>query len=171
MHYCGGFPAWRNNAGLCNFFQKYSSRTQCSISSSVWLSTPAVVIHTGQWLIISSGSKYITVIPFAFVGYNHFISNKGKWNNCFSKFSNRVLPPIFISAILQSVCKENLAHYFPYDVKLQLLAHSRSFLANQKARNGIVGAENLLKSFISTCGLKQSGVSLCKVHEEALIRQ
>ena len=28
--------------------------------------------------------------------------------------------------------------------KLRLLAHSRSFLANQKARNAIVGAENLL---------------------------
>ena len=40
----------------------------------------------------------------------------------------------------------NLAHYFPYDVKLRLLAHSRSFLANQKARNAIVGAENLLIS-------------------------
>ena len=39
----------------------------------------------------------------------------------------------------------NLAHYFPYDVKRRLLAHSRSFLANQKARNAIVGAENLLK--------------------------
>ena len=38
----------------------------------------------------------------------------------------------------------NVAHYFPYDVKLRLLAHSRSFLANQKARNAIVGAENLL---------------------------
>ena len=38
----------------------------------------------------------------------------------------------------------NLAHYFPYDVKLQLLAHSRRFLANQNARNAIVGAENLL---------------------------
>ena len=38
----------------------------------------------------------------------------------------------------------NLAHYFPYDVKLRLLAHSRSILANQKARNAIVGAENLL---------------------------
>ena len=78
------------------------------------------------------------------VGYNHFISNKGKWNNCFSKFLNRVLLPIFISTILQSVRKENLAHYFPYDVKLRLLAHSQSFLANQKARNAIVGAENLL---------------------------
>ena len=45
-------------------------------------------------------------------------------------------------------CEEsvNLAHYFPYDVKLRLLAHSRSFLTNQKARNTIVGAENLLKA-------------------------
>ena len=40
----------------------------------------------------------------------------------------------------------NLAHYFPYDVKLRLLAHSRSFLSNQKARNAIVGAENLLNT-------------------------
>ena len=38
----------------------------------------------------------------------------------------------------------NLAHYFLYDVKLRLLAHSGSFLANQKARNAVVGAENLL---------------------------
>ena len=71
----------------------------------------------------------------------------GEWNNCFSKFSNRVLPPISISTILQSGKFLNLAHYFPYDVKLRLLAHSRSFLANQKARNAIVGAENLLKSY------------------------
>ena len=89
-------------------------------------------------------SDIITNERVARVGYNHFISNKGEWNNCFSKFSNRVLPPIFISTILQSVRKENLAHYFPYDVKLRLLAHSRSFLANQKARNAIVGGENLL---------------------------
>ena len=37
-----------------------------------------------------------------------------------------------------------MAHYFPYDVKLRILAHSRSFLANHKARNAIFGAENLL---------------------------
>ena len=91
-------------------------------------------------------SNKMTYERVARVGYNHFISNKGEWNNCFSKFSNRVLPPIFISTTLQSFRKENLAHYFPYDVKLRLLAHSRSFLANQKARNAIVGAENLLKS-------------------------
>ena len=89
-------------------------------------------------------SDKITNDRLARVVYNHFISNKGEWNNCFSQFSNRVLPPIFISIILQSVRKESLAHYFPYDVKLGLLAHSRSFLDNQKARNAIVGAENLL---------------------------
>ena len=91
-------------------------------------------------------SDKITNSRYALVGYNHFISNKGKWNNCFSKFSNRVLPPIFICTILRSGKFLNLVHYFPYDVKLRLLAHSRSFLANQKARNAIVGADNLLKA-------------------------
>ena len=33
---------------------------------------------------------------------------------------------------------------FPYDVKLRLLPLSRSFLANQKVTNALVGAENLL---------------------------
>ena len=90
-------------------------------------------------------SDKITNGRVARVGYNHFKSNKGEWNNRCSKFSNRVLPPIFISTILQSVRKEKLAYYFPHYVKLGLLADSRSFLANQKARNAIVGAENLLK--------------------------
>ena len=81
------------------------------------------------------------------VGYNHFISNKAEWN-CFSKFSKQVLLPIFISTILQNGKFLNLVHYFPYDVKLQLMAHSRSFLASQKARNAIVGAENLLIEYI-----------------------
>ena len=44
----------------------------------------------------------------------------------------------------------NLAHYFPYDVKLRLLAHSRSFLANEKSRNAIVRAENLLKIYLTS---------------------
>ena len=52
-------------------------------------------------------SDKITNELVARVGYNHFISNKGDWNNCYGKFSNRVLPPIFISTILQSVRKEN----------------------------------------------------------------
>ena len=82
-------------------------------------------------------SDKITNERVARVGYNHFISNKGEWNNCFNKFSNRVLPQIFISTILQSGKFLNLAHYFPYDVKLRLLAHSRTFLANQKARNAL----------------------------------
>ena len=92
-------------------------------------------------------SDKITDERVARVGYNYFISNKGEWNNCFSKFSNRVLLPIVISTILQSEKFSTwryLAHYFPYDVKLRLLADSRSFLANQKARNAIVEAENLL---------------------------
>ena len=49
----------------------------------------------------------------------------------------------------------NLAHYFPYDVKLRLLAHSRSFLPNQKARYAIVGAdENLLNQNIVSMSCK-----------------
>ena len=40
------------------------------------------------------------------VGYNHFICNKREWNS-FRTFSNRVLPPIFISTILQSVRKKH----------------------------------------------------------------
>ena len=31
-------------------------------------------------------SDKITNERVARVGYNHFISNKGEWNNCFSKF-------------------------------------------------------------------------------------
>ena len=88
------------------------------------------------------------------VGYNYFISNMGEWNNCFSKFSNRVLLPSFISTVLQGGKILNLAHYFPYDVKLRLLAHSRSFLANQKARNAIVGAENLLNIYRHQCVIR-----------------
>ena len=52
-------------------------------------------------------SDKITNERVARVGYNHFISNKGEWNNCFSKFSSWVLPPIFISTILQSVRREH----------------------------------------------------------------
>ena len=62
------------------------------------------------------------------------------------------MPPIFISTILQSVRKEKTWRTIFHDVKLRLLAHSRSFLANQKARNAIVGAENLLKTDICQHG-------------------
>ena len=43
-----------------------------------------------------------------------------------------------------------MAHYFPYDEELRLLAHSRSFLANQKARNAIGGPENFINNIILT---------------------
>jgi len=104
------------------------------------------------------GSDKITNEHVARVGYNHFISNKGEWNNCLSKFSNRVLPLIFISTILQSGKCLSLTHYFPYDVKLRILAHSRSFLANQKARKAIVGAENLLRNNIGC-------LRICNTHK------
>ena len=38
---------------------------------------------------------YITNERVARVGYDHFISNKVDWNNCFSKFSNRVFAADF----------------------------------------------------------------------------
>ena len=82
----------------------------------------------------------------------------------YSKFSNRVLSPIFISTILQSVRKENLTHYFPYDVKLGLLAHSRSFLANLKDRNAIVGAENLLNYNGGHFGIRRMGQNGIRPH-------
>ena len=72
---------------------------------------------------------------------------------------------------LKTSCGEflNLAHNFPYDVKLRLLAHSRSFLANQKARNVIVGADNLLKHFsASNFGVWISGLEslLSEAHQK-----
>ena len=115
-------------------------------------------------------SDRITNERVARVGYNHFISNKGEWNNCFSIFSNRVLPPNFISTILQSVRKENLTHYFPYDVKLGIFAHSWSFLANQKARNAIVGAESLLIKIIQVYE-RYDGENKMQIEQHWLIPQ
>ena len=138
-------------AGPCSFshdnaWKKHNRRMYSKIRTNWGLSD----WRTLDWMIHNNysmspswiWSDRITNERVARVGYNHFISNKGKWNNCFSKFSNRVLSPNFISTILQSVRKENLTHYFPYDVKLGIFAHSRSFLANQKARSAIFGAEN-----------------------------
>ena len=70
-------------------------------------------------------------------------------------FCRRFLFPQFYKASGKSI----LAHYFPYGVKLRLLAHSLSFLANQKARNAIVGAENLLNS-----GILQSYTLVRDIH-------
>ena len=90
-------------------------------------------------------SDKITNKRVARVGYNHFISNKGEWNNCFSKFWNRVLPLIFISTILQRRKIFKLGALFSI---WRRTPTSQAFLANQKARNAIVGAENLLKTEI-----------------------
>ena len=58
-------------------------------------------------------SDKITNERVAWVGYNHLISNKGEWNNCFSKFSNRVLPPIFISTIEGLRAKRAYIEFWP----------------------------------------------------------
>ena len=64
----------------------------------------------------------------------------------------------------------SLAHYFPYDVKLRLLADSRSFLANQKARNAIVGAENLLIKIIQVCE-RYDGANKMQIEQHCVIPQ
>ena len=45
--------------------------------------------------------------------------------------------------MVSKIVNTKLVH-FPYKVKLRIMAYSRSFLANRKARNAIVAAENLL---------------------------
>ena len=60
------------------------------------------------------------------VGYNHFISNKGEWNNIVLVNSQTG----FCGRFLQGGTFLNLAHHFPYDmydmydVKLRLLPQS-----------------------------------------------
>ena len=55
---------------------------------------PTPILEMGRayglrsWLWLLIWSDKITNERVARVGYNHFISNKGEWNNCFSKFSN-----------------------------------------------------------------------------------
>ena len=64
---------------------------------------------------------HVLVTTVAWVGYDHVISNKVKWNNCFSKFSNWVFAPDFYfnnftKQFYKTLCGKflNLAHYFPY---------------------------------------------------------
>ena len=77
-----------------------------------------VVIYTFQKKRISKGEEvsrsnetssyirfifyYLTIIPRVCIGYNHLISNKRKWNNCFIKNAHkmsRILPDF--------ICKNN----------------------------------------------------------------
>ena len=51
---------------------------------------------------------------------------------------------IILYFVASKINNTRLVH-FPYKVKLRLMAHSRNFLSNQKARNAMVGVENLLK--------------------------
>ena len=130
-------PASSQRASWCNDILK---ENKCLPREKSWLLIYNNYSISPSWM----WSDKITIERVARVGYNHFISNKGEWNNWFSKFSNRVLPGFYFHNVTKRPEREHLAHYFPYDVKLRLLAHSRRFLTNQKARNAIVGAENLL---------------------------
>ena len=106
---------WASNAFLGDFQIWLFSAKSLNEERLCWLFLPITREHSPMTSLLHymTFNKYsmsprwiwsdkITNERVARVGYNHFISNKGEWNNCFSKFSNRVLPPIFISTILQS---------------------------------------------------------------------
>ena len=77
--------------------RKKWKRSDPSDSDTVELMTPLTTpIFDFHW-VISSLMTPTTTPTLSLVK----TSLKGKWNNCFSKFSNWVLPPIFISTILQ----------------------------------------------------------------------
>ena len=50
---------------------------------------------------------YLTIIPRARVGYNHLISNKRGWNNCFIKNNQETLLD-FADFALQEQLEDNL---------------------------------------------------------------
>ena len=103
VHFNGFF---RN---VSHIFQSFWILAQKKFLKDIFLIPNLLQIRLNNNYSMSPGyiwSDKITNERVARVGYNHVISNKGEWNNCFSKFSNRVLPPIFISTIFQSVRKE-----------------------------------------------------------------
>ena len=71
-------------------FRQFQTKQYKTLTLLLWINNNYSMSPSWIW------SDKITNDRIARVGYNHFISNKGEWNNCFSKFSNRVLPPIFI---------------------------------------------------------------------------
>jgi len=101
----------KNSAALGGCYPPRSSvsvdNTLLDLQNSSYPTQPHSIIANYSMSPSWIWSDKITNERGARVGYNHFISNKGQWNNCFSKFSNRVLPPIYIPTILQSVQKEH----------------------------------------------------------------
>ena len=110
---------WGSNKfrGLCNSTPCIHCRPIVLVNNilhTIYAHTACATIHhvhhSCRWLHVYNNysmspswiwSDKITNEHVAWVGYNHFISNKGKWDNCFSKFSNRVLLPIFILFIIE----------------------------------------------------------------------
>ena len=94
---------WIHLGGLLSTQEARVALASCdSYASFVLSNLPRVPYNNYSMSPSWKWSDKITNERVARVGYNHFISNKGEWNNCFSKFSNQVLPPIFISTIIES---------------------------------------------------------------------
>ena len=75
-------PTSCRRASWCNDILEKNERLPRERS---WLLTYNNYSISPSWI----WSDKITIERVARVGYNHFISNKGEWNDCFSKFSNR----------------------------------------------------------------------------------
>ena len=137
-------------------FLKVVSFEEHMISKDKYLS-----IFSAKWRLLCLYNNYsmspswiwidkITNERVARVGYYHFISNKGEWNNCFSKFSNQVLPPIFIYTILQSVwMKQQLPVTLAPTPAIPWLLHNKKLNESDSYAN-----DNLS----STCGKNQARI-------------
>ena len=109
-HFCNGRNEDKKKSNQINLFKLSNVRSGSPVARAEGsrikrASIPDRIDLFRLSILVSQNRSFDERV--ARVGYNHFISNKGKWNNCFSKFSNRVFPPIFISTILQSVRKEH----------------------------------------------------------------
>ena len=96
-----------------NFIWHFDYSTTKKWRAQTWLCVWPRSIYNNYSMSLSwIWSDKITNERVAWVGYSHFISSKGEWNNCFSKLSNRVLPPIFISTIIEGWSWKLLAENF-----------------------------------------------------------
>ena len=84
------------NGGYCLYYPLNLFRNACSYENWGIYNNYSM---SPNWI----WSDKITNEHVARVGYSQFISNKGSWNNCFSKFSNQVLFPQFYKVSGKSI--------------------------------------------------------------------
>ena len=121
---------------------KSSGKMFVILTSSMHLSS-----NYNQSSCQNNSTCHITIIPWARVGYNHFISNKGELNNCFSKFSNRFCRRFLFSQFYKASGKS-----------IQLRAPTPAItwlLHNQKLNESDSYANDNLSS---TCGENQARI-------------